>query len=375
MNNQQCPERAKSVAILGTRGYPSYYGGFETAVRNIVSSFISNGWNVRVYSRRKSVWKEDPHRNLEVESVIVPCFHHGYLETLSHGLFSTLHLVRHKPSVVLIMNVANGFWLPILKIYKIRTVVNVDGIEWQRGKWGPVARFVFRVGARLTKKYADELVYDAIAVKDIWEESSKDLQGSFIPYGGNVLIEKPKISFELEEKSYLLYVARLVPENSIEFFLQIAEQFVDTLPIVIVGTTVDDLHLEMKLRKLSASHDNFKWLGHITDDQTLDSLWYHAGVYFHGHTVGGTNPALVQAMACGATILAQDTVFNREVLGDSGLFTDGRLEDAVTKINFLLNHELDADKLKLKAINRVKSKYNWTLIAKEYMRVFERLSN
>lgn len=126
----------KSVSIIGTRGYPSYYGGFETAVRKLAPFLADAGWNVSVYGRSGSTVPSDPERDSRVESLLTRGVNSKSLSTLSFGLSACWHAFRRKPDAVLVMNVANGFFLPLFRLRRIPTLVNVDGIEWDRAKWG-----------------------------------------------------------------------------------------------------------------------------------------------------------------------------------------------------------------------------------------------
>src|SRR4051812_36041455 len=209
-HSERRPRRPR-VAILGSRGYPSYYGGFETLVRKLAPSLVDQGWDVTVYGRAGATCPEDPLRDPRVQTVKTPGRETKSLSTLSYGLTSCLHAAVHKPDVALVMNVANGYWLPLLKARHIRIVLNVDGIEWDRAKWGRLAKAVFRTGARLTARYADTLIYDARGIESRWaDEFGRD--GLVIPYGGDLAGELP-IAGDLQHRCYVLMVARLVPEN------------------------------------------------------------------------------------------------------------------------------------------------------------------
>src|SRR5450631_3187317 len=209
-----------SVAIIGTRGYPSFYGGFETAVRRIAPFLVDQGWEVVVYGRRGSTRADDPRSDKRVRTKTTWGLETKSLSTLSYGLTSCVDTVIRKPDVALVMNVANGYWLPLLKSRGIPILLNVDGIEWDRAKWGTLAKMVFRTGAILTSKFANELVYDSIEIKRRWaSEFGRD--GVFIPYGGEFPRLLP-IEPGLVHRKYILLVARFVPENSTRIFLDAA---------------------------------------------------------------------------------------------------------------------------------------------------------
>jgi glycosyltransferase involved in cell wall biosynthesis len=306
-----------SVAIIGTRGYPSYYGGFETLVRTLAPYPANKGWEVTVYGRDGATREDDPSRHHEVLTVNTVGRETRALSTLTYRFSSSLHALHWKPDVALIMNVANGYWLPLLRARGIPTVVNVDGIEWERDKWGRLPKAIFRGGARMTARWANVLVHDSQAIQLRWnDEFSRS--GVVIAYGGENPGDLPVFP-GLAQRRYVLMVARFVPENTVPEFLDAAAALADVTDVVIVGSSGYGGPLDEEAAALAEENKHIHWLGHLSDDKRLFSLWQHAGAYFHGHSVGGTNPALVQAMACGAPVVARDTVFNREVLGDAGI--------------------------------------------------------
>jgi glycosyltransferase involved in cell wall biosynthesis len=356
--------RKPRAAILGTRGYPSYYGGFETLVRKLAPFLVDQGWDVTVYGRGGATRPEDPLRDPRVQTVRTTGFETKSLSTLSYGLTSCLHAAVHRPDVALVMNVANGYWLPLLKARRIPVVLNVDGIEWDRAKWGRLAKAVFRTGARLTARFADTLIYDARGIESRWvDEFRRD--GLVIPYGGDLVGELPIVG-DLQHRRYVLMVARLVPENSVPQFLDIAERLSGVADVVLVGTSGYGGELDRRAAALAAGNERFRWLGQVSDDDVLLSLWQHAGVYFHGHSVGGTNPALVQAMACGAPIVARDTVYNREVLQGAGALVEPSAPAIHDAVLALLVNSVEQQRLSQAALERVTGEYLWPRVCQAY---------
>lgn len=362
----------KSVAIIGTRGYPSYYGGFETAVRKLAPYLAEHGWDVTVYGRKNSTRSTDPSLDSRVRSVQTPGIETKAVSTLSYGLTASLDAALRKPDVALVMNVANGYFLPLLRLRGIPTLVNVDGIEWDRDKWGRVAKSVFKQGARLTAHFANELVFDSHEIGRRWQDGfGRD--GVFIPYGGD---ESPPMPTEngLDRGKYVLAVARFVPENSVPEFLQAAEKLSERWPVVIVGSSGYGGPLDDHARSLSARNRNVRWLGHVSDDRRLHALWQNCGTYFHGHSVGGTNPALVQAMALGAPTVARDTPYNREVLGPTGAYTSTTPRDIVQTVTAMMSSSQNQERARADALLRAQSEYTWELVCSGYMRELARLA-
>lgn len=356
----------RTVAVIGTRGYPSYYGGFETAVRKIAPFLADNGWDVNVYCRPGSTKDSDATRDNRIRTTTTPGLESKSLSTLSFGLTSVLHSLREKPDVALVMNVANGFWLPLLKLRGIPSVVNVDGIEWERAKWNSLAKLVFKLGARLTARFGTILVSDSIEIQRRWKaDFGRDSR--FIPYGGEDSLPLEVVP-GLEHDSYVLMVARFVPENTVSEFFQAAEDLARDYPVVIVGSSGYGDHLDEDAKALSDRHPNVTWLGHISDDRKLLSLWQHAAVYFHGHSVGGTNPALVQAMACGAPVVARDTVYNREVLGTPEHLVAPEAATIVTALRRMLADSGLRSRARKANKERANSHYNWAGVCGQYER-------
>ena len=358
-------DRVGSVSIIGTRGYPSFYGGFETLLRKLAPYLADNGWDVTVYSRPGATKDLPEYQHPRITSIVTKGFESKSLSTLTFGATSTLDAARSKPDVALIMNVANGYWLPMLRARGIPSVLNVDGIEWQRDKWSRLGKAVFKRGAKMTARYADTLICDSVEIGRFWRENF-DRDSIFIPYGGDLPTEQYEVMPGVEKRKYVLLVARLVPENSINEFLDAAEAVVDEFPVVVVGSSGSGGPLEDRIRDLANRHDQFLWLGHVANDRLLSSLWQNCGAYFHGHSVGGTNPALVQAMASGAPTIARDTVFNREVLQDSGLFVPPIPAEIAATTRFLMSNPPLQNSLGARARVRACGKFSWDTICADY---------
>jgi glycosyltransferase involved in cell wall biosynthesis len=359
---------SKSVAIIGSRGYPSFYGGFETLVRRLAPYLADAGWDVSVYGRPGATSDAAPRHPL-VRSITTHGVENKSLSTLSFGLTAALDARAKRPDVALVLNVANGYWLPLLRARGIPTVVNVDGIEWDRAKWGKAAKAVFRGGAKLTAQLATTLVADSVEIGRRWKKDyGRDSE--FIPYGGDP-IDAGAPPPGLTKRGYVLMVARFVPENTVAEFLQAAEKLAETLDVVIVGSSGYGGELDDQAASLSRRRDRVNWLGHLSDDGTLFNLWANAGACFHGNSVGGTNPALVQAMACGAPIVARDTVYNREVMGDAGCFVAPEPRAIEAAIRGLLSDANQQERMAQLARLRAVTSYRWEGVCDRYMSVME----
>lgn len=353
-----------AVAIIGTRGYPSYYGGFETAVRQLAPYLAEAGWDVLVYGRDGSTVENDPGLDRRVRTRKTHGLESKSLSTLSYGLTSCLDSAIRKPDVALVMNVANGFWLPILRARGIPVLTNVDGIEWDRAKWGAAAKLVFRAGAKLTARFSNELVCDAKEIARRWK-SDFGRDGIFIPYGGSPVSDLPVVD-GLEHGKYVLVVARFVPENTIPEFFDAVESIAQETHVVIVGSSGYAGELDDRAKELDNKYPSVTWMGHVKDDARLHSLWQHAGAYFHGHSVGGTNPALVQAMAAGAPTVARDTPYNREVLEDAGRYVGPNPAEMAQAIISLLSEPGAQAEMSTRGKQRAEDAYTWQQVCAKY---------
>jgi glycosyltransferase involved in cell wall biosynthesis len=303
------------IAIVGSRGYPSYYGGFETFVRRLAPALRDRGHDVTVYGRGGGV-RFRTRVTDGIRCIDTPGIETKSLSTLSHGMFASMHASHGDYDCALVVNVAHGFFLEQFRAAGIPTVVNVDGIEWMRAKWGAFAKGTFRMGARLTASHGSMLVADSRAVADIWEEQFA-IRPHHVAYGADVVSDNAQgrvRALGLKPGSYLLAVARLVPENNVELFLDAVEDLPERPPVVVVGSANYRCPTTQRLQELNERGD-VHWLGHVDDQALLGQLWSNCRLYVHGHSAGGTNPALLQALGFGAPTIALDTVFNREVLG------------------------------------------------------------
>ena len=354
------------VAIIGSRGYPSTYGGFETFVRRLAPFLADQGHEVTVYCRKDmkvAPGGADP----RVKTVVTRGIDSKSLSTLSYGLTAMWHARRQRYDAALVLNVANGYFLPLLRASKIPTVVNVDGLEWLRDKWSWPAKKVFWWGAKMSRRYADRLVVDSVAIGRYWKETF-GVDSVFIPYGADIDVEpdpNPVLAVGATPGTYVLVVARLVPENNIELFLDACDLLPADQEVVIVGSAIGWPEIEERIRGLATCRP-VRWLGHVSDQRLLAALWKHCAVYFHGHSVGGTNPALLQAMGHGAPVVAVDTVFNREVLGDTGTIVRS---DARTIAKCLARSGVDPDNqrlINLEGCEQIRARFSWSSVLGSY---------
>jgi glycosyltransferase involved in cell wall biosynthesis len=373
---REAATRPLRISIIGSRGYPSSYGGFETLVRVLAPYLADRGHSVTVYSRPDLLPTEDADRRVEVS--VTRGLNSSSLSTLSHGLAATLRARSAKPDVALVLNIANGLYLSALRRRGIPTVVNVDGLEWTRDKWGPLAKRMFLLGARSTARHATEIVVDSRAIGEYWN-SVYDRGSHFIPYGGDtydtthVSVDQLRAAgVRSSLHGYCLVVCRLVPENSLRFLFEVIRAC--RAPSVIVGdfpTSADPNR--RRLQDLLVERPDVTWLGHVRDQQLLWSLRRFAGAYLHGHRAGGTNPGLLEAMHAGVPVIAARTPFNEEVLGSSGVYFDDRTDPGQTArlVEELCDDREHRDRIAVPQHSRLAPTYEWRHVCAEYDRLLD----
>lgn len=361
------------LGILGSRGYPSTYGGFETFVRVLAPYLAAADHQVTVFGRRGAKRAQRRIRD-GVTCVDTPGVESKSLSTLTHGLTGAAAARREHVESALVLNVANGFFVEALREAGIPVALNVDGLEWKRKKWNRLGQQTFLAGARKAARFSDVLIADSEAIADVWQEDF-GVRPCFIPYGADVVNDvdpDPVHALGLEPRDYALVVARLAPENNVDLALDALDRIGNELPVVVVGSANYRLPLVDRLTKLQ-ERPGFHWLGHVSDQRLLSSLWAHAGVYLHGHSAGGTNPALLQALGHGAPTLALDTVFNREVLAShTGSLYASHPELLAQAISATLNGAPAAVRGEV-AQDIIRHHYSWPEVCAAYEHVMVRL--
>lgn len=307
------------IAMIGTRGVPARYGGFETAVEEIGQRLAERGHEVTVYCRGGDVQQ---HKYRGMHLVHRPAVRRRVAETLSHTALSVLHKDARRADVALVFNTANALLLPVLRAAGVPVAVHVDGLEWQRSKWKGAGRRYYLVSERLAVRWGDALIADAVGIQDYYS-TRYAADPVFIPYGAPIQ-RAPALSrlaeLGLEPEGYHLVVARFEPENHVHLAIDGHAHAGVTRPLVLVGDAPYADRYITGLHERAARAGGVRMLGAVWDQELLDALYAGSLTYVHGHSVGGTNPSLLRAMGAGAPVLAYDVVFNREVLDSTGLF-------------------------------------------------------
>lgn len=357
------------IALVGTRGVPARYGGFETCVEEVGRRLVDRGHDVVVYCRRADDVAPAP-EHLGMRLVHLPAVRSRTLETLSHTGLSVAHLARHRVDAAVVFNAANAPWLPVLRLARIPVATHVDGLEWKRAKWGRGGRTYYRRAEALAVRWSDALIADARGIQDYYRERF-DADTDLIAYGAPQVPEAADRLGELGlvTDGYHLVVARFEPENHVDVIVEGYRDSAARLPLVVVGSAPYADEYTARVRSLA--DDRVRLLGGVWDQELLDQLYANARTYLHGHSVGGTNPSLLRAIGAGTATTAFDVSFNREVLGESG-----RWFTAPADVAREVEHaEADVADTRRRAelARREAERYDWDDVAARYEELCARL--
>jgi glycosyltransferase involved in cell wall biosynthesis len=353
------------VAILGTRGIPANYGGFETFAERLALGLVEAGVATTVYCRSHYVTTPSPWRG--IRTVILPTIRHKYLDTVVHTTLSAVHLlVTRGPRDVVLCNAANAPVLALLRLFRRRVVLNVDGLEWRRSKWGVAGRAWYRMGEWLAVRLASVLVTDAAEVQTYYRVRH-DTDSAMIPYGADVLargsVPIPE-QVPVAADGYVLYVSRWEAENNPLLVAEAHAASGVALQLVMLGeATYDD---ELGARVRAAARAGTQLPGPIFGSG-YRGLQVNARCYVHATEVGGTHPALIEALGAGNLCLVLDTPENREVAGDAAVFFSDRqsLQDLLVWVAGLAPGDLAPRQAAAAA--HAAATYSWSAVTAAYL--------
>jgi glycosyltransferase involved in cell wall biosynthesis len=350
--------------MVGTRGVPARYGGFETAIEEIGRRLILRGHKVSVYCRDMGENTEKPTQHLGMDLIHLPAVRKRSLETLSHTGLSVLHLLRHRPDAAILFNAANAPYLPAIRAAGIPVATHVDGLEWKRAKWGRGGRNYYLIMERLAVLLSNALIADAVGIQDYYR-AKFDADTVYLAYGAPLRADgrSDKLAqLNLESQRYHLVVARFEPENHVDLIVEGYVRSGSQLPLVVVGSAPYSDRYTSSIHALADARVRF--VGGIWDQDLLDQLYANARVYWHGHSVGGTNPSLLRAVGSGTATNAFDVSFNREVLETAGRYFTNPSEVA------RLIAEAEAEDSDVTArgqlARQIAHRYNWDLVTDGY---------
>lgn len=361
------------IAIIGIRGIPASYGGFETFAENLSVRLVQRGHNVIVYCRFNYIKKRQRIYN-GVELIVLPTIRHKYFDTIVHTFFSVIHVLFTKTKVIYFCNAVNSIFTIIPRIFGIKTVINVDGLEWKRKKWNIIAKMVYMLSEYIATIFPHKIVTDSKVMHGYYKvRFGKETE--YISYGADTEKRLPAgpvmKAHGLKEKGFVLYVSRLEPENNAHVLVEAYEKVGGDMPLVIVG---DAPYNKKYIAGLKSTKDKrIKFLGAVYGDGYIELL-SNAFLYIHGNEVGGTNPALLEAMAARNCVIVNGVDFNKEVIADCGLWYEpGNAEDLKNKIEYLFDNPGEVERYRQKAVERIMNHYNWDDVVDKTENLMRRL--
>jgi glycosyltransferase involved in cell wall biosynthesis len=348
------------IALLGTRGIPANYGGFETFAEELGTRLAARGHQVTVYCRARH--SEAVYRGVRLQ--YLPTIRHKYFDTIAHTAISTLHLLFHRTDAALYCNGANAIFTPWPRLLGMPVALNVDGIERKRKKWNRVARAWYLVSEWLSKFCPTIVVTDALTIQQYYLERWRK-ESVFIPYGaaiGKVATADVLTQLGLEAGRYFLYVSRMEPENRPLEVREAFEQVTTPMKLALIG---DAPYAHDYIRRVRATTDPRIVMPGGVFGQGYRELGSHCFAYIHATEVGGTHPALIEAMGRGALVLYRNTPENAEVAGDAGIpFEPGELVEKLRAV--LAMDEAERDRFRSAAKERVRVRYSWDAVTDAY---------
>ena len=354
-------------AILGTRGIPARYGGFETFAEELSTRLAARGHHVTVYCRQQAA---SPYRGVFLQHL--PTIRHKYFDTVVHTFLSTLHLLAHRNDAVLYCNAANAVftWMP--RALGMPVALNVDGLERNRKKWNALARAWYRVSEWLATWMPNAVVTDAAAIAEYYQERYHR-RSTMIPYGAEIgPVESTAVldQLGLERRKYFLYVSRMEPENNGLLVREAFEQVETPFKLALIG---DAPYAAEYIAKVRDTRDPRIVIPGAIYGEGYRELGSHCFAYIHATEVGGTHPALIEAMGRGALTLYLDTPENAEVAGGAGIpFTHENLPEVIKSCSMMPSSELEM--WRLSAIRRVQERYSWDAVTDSYENLLLRLA-
>ncbi|GII99185.1 glycosyltransferase involved in cell wall biosynthesis [Sediminihabitans luteus] len=352
--------------MVGTRGVPARYGGFETAVEEIGTRLAARGHAVRVYCRRGNSEAMPEYQGMRL--VTLPVVRRRSLETLLHTGLSVGHLASHRTDVAFVFNAANSPWLPVLRAARIPVATHVDGLEWKRAKWSVHGQRYYRWAEGRAVRWSDALIADADGIARYYEDEF-GAQTRTIAYGAPAVARSGLDRLDelgLRAGGYHLVVARFEPENHVDVVVEGYVRSSARLPLVVVGSAPYSDAYTAKVQTLG-DDPRVHLLGGVWDQELLDGLYAGAASYLHGHSVGGTNPSLLRAIGAGTPTVAYDVVFNREVLRSAGRYF--RTPDDVARAVEKVESDPASARSDGAELSRRARDYDWDDVADGYERL------
>ena len=356
------------IALMGTRGIPASYSGFETCVEQLGQRLVQRGHQVTVYCRTHHITYPDPtYKGMRL--VKLPTIPNKYLDTLIHSFISSIHALTQRYDVGIYFIAGNSpvTWIP--RLVGTKTILNVDGLDWKREKWPAIAKKYIQFAEYLATKLPNQYITDSKVVQNYYQDRFKSCP-PYIPYGSEIELlpaGETLTQFGLEPQKYVLFVGRLVPENCAHHIVDAFKQIETDFKCVIVGDAAYAEEYIASLRAKAANDPRIVFTGYVFG-KGYHELGTNAAVFIESSGVGGTHPALTEAMAFGSCIIVNDTLENLETIGEAGFAYKGA--QGAEALRPVLAHLLTDLKLVEEygrlARGRAQTAYNWETVTDSY---------
>lgn len=356
------------IAILGTRGIPNYYGGFEQFAEFFSVYLVEKGHEVYCYNSHDHPFQEKTFHGVTIIHQYDPEYKFGTFGQFMYDYNCIMDSRTRDFDIILQLGyTSNSIWCFLLPKKSI-IITNMDGLEWKRTKYSkPVQQFL-KFAERLAANNSDFLVSDSLGIKNFLKEKHKK-ESTYIAYGANPFLA-PNIDilkeYNVEKENYNMIMARFEPENNLDMVLEGVTMTKATMPILVIGKHMTKYgeYLKNKYK----DYINIRFMGGIYNLEHLNNLRYFSNLYFHGHSVGGTNPSLLEAMASKALVVAHNNDFNKGILKENSHYFSNAIE-----VKNILNTIKKNDNLQLVQNNfdAIENEFNWDKINGEYLRLFE----
>jgi len=359
------PTARRAVRILGTRGIPNRHGGFESCAEHLAPWLAARGWDVTVYCQEPwgQGWRQSTWRGVTLQHVPTR------LEGSAGSVLFDMACARHAAGtgdLLLTMGFNTAVLFPWYLLRRRRHVVNMDGLEWKRGKWPLPVKAWFYGNSWIAGASADRLIADHPEIAAMLARRGLADRTTMVPYGADVVTTASAAPLErlgITPGEYVLVLARVEPENSVLDVVRAWSQRRRAVPLVVVGQLDPERGYHRAVR--ASASDQVRFVGAIYDAELVQALRAHARLYVHGHTVGGTNPSLVEALGAGSAVLAHDNRFNRWVAGPAQhYFADEAL--CAAQFDALLDDEATLRAMRAASLDRHAEQFTWNHVLPAY---------
>lgn len=310
------------IAILGTRGIPNHYGGFEQYAELLATYLVTQGWEVTVYNAHNHPYQQKNFKGVKIQHVYDPEKKMGTVGQFFYDLGCILHSRKQHFDIIYQLGYTSSAVFNFLLPQHSLIVTNMDGMEWKRSKYNKYVQGFLRYSERIAVKHSHHLIADSLAIK-AYLDSKYDKNSFYSAYTATIptfYSEDNLLPYQLSPQQYNLLIARLEPENNIETILTAHTLNGYNFPLIVIGNVTTSFGIRMAEKFKKWPHIRF--IGGVYNKEALDSLRHYSHLYFHGHSVGGTNPSLLEAMACECSIIAHENPFNKAVLQADAWYFD-----------------------------------------------------